>query len=101
MLGYHTQKLLAETQHDKDRLNELLQQVNQLPETVRDRLKQEQVDRRLNIITDEDFQKVIEKLPPEHIKSLTRMRKIKEKEKNDALIRTKEKERTLSHGRTR
>jgi hypothetical protein len=48
--------------------------MNKTPENVRDRLLQERVDRRLNIIPEQNFQKVIEKLPPEHAKILTDMR---------------------------
>jgi hypothetical protein len=44
------------------------------PETVRDRLLQERIDRRLNIIPDESFQKVIEKLPQKHAQILTNTR---------------------------
>ena len=75
LLGYHTQKLIAQTQHDKENLDKLLQQMNPPPQTVRDRLIQERIDRRLNIILDESFQKVIEKLPPEHAKTLINARK--------------------------
>ncbi|MDR0460827.1 MAG: hypothetical protein LBH62_05270, partial [Nitrososphaerota archaeon] len=71
LLGYHTQKLLAEAQHDKDQLNELLQQMSKSPENIRERQLQERVDRRLNIIPDESFQKVLEKLPPDHAQTLT------------------------------
>lgn len=75
LLGYHTQKLLAQTRHDKDHLDKLLQQMKPPPETVRDRLLQERINRRLNIIPDESFQKVIEKLLSQHAQTLINTRK--------------------------
>jgi hypothetical protein len=75
LLGYHTQKLLAEAQHDKEHLNKLLEQIHKPPETLRDRPLQKRIDRRLNIIPDENFQKVLEKLPQEYAQILTEERK--------------------------
>jgi hypothetical protein len=99
MLGYHTQKLLAETQHGKDRLNQLLQQINKPPENILDRIQYERIDRRLNIIPDESFQKVIEKLPPEHARILINERKhAEEKEKR---TRDKANERNRPRGQDR
>ncbi|MDR0493539.1 MAG: MobA/MobL family protein [Nitrososphaerota archaeon] len=98
LLGYHTQKLLAETEYDKDQLNKLLKQMNKPPETVRERLQQEQIDRRLNIIPDEDFQKVIEKLPPEYAQPLIKTReqtKADEREQE----KTREQSRTIERSR--
>jgi len=98
LLGYHTQKLLAETRHDKDRLDELLQQMNKTPETVRDRLLQERIDRRLNIIPEESFQKVIEKLPQEHAQTLINTRK-RAKEVEQEHERARERTRTIERSR--
>jgi len=92
LLGYHTQKLLAETRHDKENLDKLLQQMSAPPETVRDRLLQERIDRRLNIIPDESFQKVLEKLPPEYAQTLIEERKRTkaiERERERAIEQTK------------
>jgi hypothetical protein len=75
LLSYHTQKLLAETQHNKDQLNQLLEKLNKPPENIRDRLLQERIDRRLNIIPNESFQKVLEKLPQEYAQTLIEERK--------------------------
>ena len=75
LLGYHTQKLLAEADHDKNQLSQLLEKLNKAPENIRDRQLQERIDRRLNIIPDESFRKVLEKLPPEHAQTLIEHRK--------------------------
>jgi hypothetical protein len=75
LLEYHTKKLLAETRSDKEKLDKLLEQMNPPPETVRDRLLQERIDRRLNIIPDKDFQRVIEKLPQHQTQTLIEQRK--------------------------
>jgi hypothetical protein len=96
LLGYHTQKLLARAQHDKDQLNELLQQKNKSPENIREQQLQERVDRRLNIIPDESFQKVIEKLPPEHAKTL-----IKKREHDKEIKQAQEKTRKQIHDLSR
>jgi hypothetical protein len=44
------------------------------PESVRDRLLYDQIDRWLNVIEDYGFQKVIEKLPPYQARILTNIR---------------------------
>jgi len=75
LLEYHTQKLLAETRPDKDQLNKLLEKMNKPPETIRERLLQERIDRRLNIIPDKDFQSIIENLPQHHAQTLVEQRK--------------------------
>ena len=100
LLGYHTQKLLAQAQHDKDQLNELLQQINKPPENVREQQLQERVDRRLNIIPDENFQKVIEKLPPEHAQTLIKKRE-HDKEIKQAQEKTREQTQTHDLSRSR
>ncbi|MCL1976742.1 MAG: MobA/MobL family protein [Candidatus Bathyarchaeota archaeon] len=98
LLGYHTQKLLAETQHDKNHLDKLLEQLNKPPENIRDRLLQERIDRRLNIIPDESFQKVIEKLPQEHAQTLINTRK-RTKEAEQEREKTKDRTRTIERSR--
>jgi len=99
LLEYHTQKLLAQTHYDKDQLNTLLQQINTPPETIRDRLLQERIDRRLNIIPDESFQKVIERLPQNQAQTLIDERKrAQEKELKEL---EKLREQTKAHDLTR
>jgi hypothetical protein len=91
LLAYHTQKLLAETRYNKEQISQLLERMNKSPETVRDRLLQERIDLRLNIIPVESFQNVIEKLSEDQAKILIEERK-----------RTEEKEhtKTCEHTRT-
>ncbi|MDR1993486.1 MAG: hypothetical protein LBQ98_08375 [Nitrososphaerota archaeon] len=48
--------------------------MNQPPETIRDRLLHEQIDRRLNVIADEKFQRIIDKLSPYEAHILTTIR---------------------------
>jgi len=88
LLGYHTQKLLAEIDYDKNQLSQLMEKMNKPPDTIRDRLLQERIDRRLNIIPDQDFQKVIEKLPQEYAQTL-----IDKREYDKAIKQEQEKER--------
>jgi hypothetical protein len=63
LLEYHTEKLLAEIRPDGQQIDKLLQQLNHPSQSTRDRLLSERIDRRLNIIAEENFQKVIENLP--------------------------------------
>jgi hypothetical protein len=90
---YHTQKLLADTRPDKDKIYQLLERMNKPPETLYTRLLHERLDRRLNIIPDEAFQKVLEKLPSEYAQILIEERKRskiieREPEKTHAQTRT-------------
>jgi len=92
LLGYHTQKLLAQTQHDKDNLDKTLEKLNKPPDNIREKQLYERIDRRLNIIPDESFQRVIEKLPPEHTKTL-----IEQRARNKAIKQEQEKAREHTH----
>ena len=74
-LEYHTQKLLNGIRPDHEQIARLLEQMRKPPENIRDRLLQERIDRRLNIIPDESFQKIIEKLPENQAKILIEERK--------------------------
>jgi predicted amino acid-binding ACT domain protein len=101
LLGYHTQKLLADTRPDKEEITQLQEKMSNPPETVRERLLQERIDRRLNIIPDQDFQKVIEKLPREQAKILVDIREqAKERQRLKELERA-EKEHAHSFERSR
>jgi hypothetical protein len=73
-LEYHTQKLLNETRPDQEQITRLLEQMRQPPESLRDRLLYEQIERQLNAISDYHFEKAIEKLPQEQAHILTALR---------------------------
>jgi len=75
LLDYHTQKLIVQTRPNSQQIDKLLEHMNTPPESVRDRLLQERIDRRLNIIPDQDFQRVIEKLPQYQTQTLIEQRK--------------------------
>jgi hypothetical protein len=93
LLEYHTQKLLAETRPDGQQIDNLLEKLNKSPQTLRDRLLHEQIDRRLNIIPDENFQKVIENLPENQAQILIEQRnrtQEKELEKSREQAKTRE-----------
>ncbi|MCL2359608.1 hypothetical protein [Candidatus Bathycorpusculum sp.] len=66
--------------------------MNKPPESTRYRLLQEKIDRRLNIIPDESFQKVIENLPENQAQTLIEQRN-RAKEKDH--IKSREQTRTI------
>jgi len=72
--------------------------MNTPPQSVRDRILQERIDRRLNIIPDESFQKVLEKLPQEHAQILIEERKRTKAIKQEQ-EKTKERTRTIERSR--
>jgi hypothetical protein len=74
VIAYHTQKLFNELRPDRQQIELLLEEMNTPPLSVRDKLLYEQIDRRLNTITDEDFQRVIENLPENDAKLLIKER---------------------------
>jgi hypothetical protein len=63
-LEYHTQKLLNETRPDHQQITQLLEQTHNPPETTRDQQLRERIEHQLNTITDNNFQKAIDNLPP-------------------------------------
>ncbi|MDR0797857.1 MAG: MobA/MobL family protein [Nitrososphaerota archaeon] len=91
-LDYHTQKLLNEIRPDRQQIEKLLEKMNKSPESVRDRLLRERIVCRLNTVSDENFQKVIEKLPEKQAKILIITR---EQAKERKLLVEAEKERIL------
>jgi hypothetical protein len=97
-LAYHAEKLLIEARPDRAQINSLLGLMRKPPEAVRDRLLYEQVERRLDVIGDHDFQKVIEKLTPYQAHILTTMR---EQAKERERLADIEKERTHTIERSR
>jgi len=101
LLEYHTQKLLAQTRPDGHQIEKLLAQMNTPPETVRDRLLQERIDRRLNIISDQDFQHVIEKLPDHQAQTLIQQRKRAQEKELRELEKLREQTKTRDLSRSR
>jgi hypothetical protein len=97
-LTYHTQKLLNETRPNQQQITHLLEQMHQPPESTLDRLLQEQINRRLNIIPDEKFQKVIENLPPYQARILTTIRE-QAKERQRLIEAEKDRSRTFDRSR--
>jgi hypothetical protein len=97
-LAYHTQKLLNETRPDQAQITQLLEQMHNPPESVRDRLLHEQIDRRLNNITDYSFEKVINNLPPYQAHILTTIRE-QAKERDRLIDAKREPDRTIERSR--
>jgi hypothetical protein len=92
------QKLLNETRPDHEQITQLLAQMHKPPESVREKLLREQIDRRLNVITDYSFEKVINNLPPYQAHILTTIRKqVKERERT--IEAAKEHDRTFERSR--
>jgi len=90
LLDYHTHKLLAKSRPNGKQLDKLLEKLNKPPETVRDRLLYERIDRRLNSIPNESFQKVIKNLPENQAKTLIEQRtRAEEKEREKSSDPTK------------
>jgi hypothetical protein len=71
---YHTQKLLNEIHPDHERISQLFEQTHKPPESVRERQIRERVERQLETITDHNFEKAIENLPPHQAQILTNIR---------------------------
>jgi len=101
LLDYHTQKLLAQTRLDGQQIEKLLEKMNTPPETVRDLLLQEKIDRRLNIIPDESFQKVIEKLPQHQAQTLIEQRNRAQEKELKELEKLREQTKTHDFSRNR
>ena len=101
LLDYHIQKLIAETRHDKDHIDKLLENMNTPPETVRDRILHERIDRRLNIIPDNDFQKVIENLPQHQAQTLIEQRNRAQEKELKELEKLREQTKTHDLSRSR
>ena len=95
-LEYQTKKLLAQTRFDNQQIEKLLEKMTQTPETTRERLLHEKIECQLNTITDENFQKIIEKLPEHQAKILTNIRDTA-KAKDQEMSKSVEQTRTQSH----
>jgi hypothetical protein len=98
---YHTQKLLNDTRPDHERISQLLEQMRNTPQSVREQQLQERVERQLNVISDYYFEKAIENLPAHQAQILVNIREeAKEREHLKELERA-EKEREHSITRSR
>jgi hypothetical protein len=97
-LEYHTQKLLNDTRPDKQQIDKLLEEMREPPGAVLDRLQYEQVERRLNVIGDEDFQRVVDNLPPYEAQIL---KNIREQAKERELLIEAERNRDRTFERSR
>jgi len=67
-LEYHTHKLLDDTRPDREQIDKILEQLRDKPYFVRDKLYQMQIDRNLDVVTEEAFNRVIESLYKEQRK---------------------------------
>ncbi|MCL2257513.1 MAG: MobA/MobL family protein [Candidatus Bathyarchaeota archaeon] len=101
LLEYHTQKLIAQTRPDGQQIEKILEKLNKPPDNTHARLLQERIDRRLNIIPDQDFQRIIEKLPQHQAQTLIQQRKHAEEKALSELekLRKQTKTRDLTHSR--
>ena len=85
LFEYHTQNLLAEIRPDKEQIIQLLERLKKPSETVSERIEYEQAYRRLNTLTSETFQKVIENLPYTQAQTLTEQRNRVQAQERDRL----------------
>jgi hypothetical protein len=73
-LEYRTQKLLNDTRLDHEQITRLMEQMRQPPQSVRERLLRERVERQLDVISDYYFERAIENLPQHQAQILTNIR---------------------------
>jgi len=78
-LEYKTELLLLELNPDKEEIYRLLEEKKELIRNSYDKQLFDQTYRRLTTITDEDFKKIIAKLPVEQAQPLIKARKTKKK----------------------
>jgi hypothetical protein len=97
-LEYHTQKLLNEIRPEHQQITHLLEKMNSPPESTREKRLHEQINHRLNTLAEENFQKVIENLPPYQAHILTTIRE-QAKELERLLEQEKERYRTFERSR--
>jgi hypothetical protein len=78
-LEYQTQLLLIDLHPDRDEIYRMLEEMKEPPKNAHEKQLYDRWDRRLNTITDENFKKIIEKLPEEQAQALIEARKAKGK----------------------
>jgi hypothetical protein len=123
-LEYHMQKLLNELRSDQEQIAQLLEQMNQPPGSVCGRLLREQVERRLEVISDFHFERAVEKLPQRQADLLIDIRKqtkeqerlckferdqafltryyqTQDKDERKRLLRAEDEQRSQTYGRSR
>ena len=94
LLQYQTRKLLNDTRPDKENIERQLESLKKTPESVHDKLQQQQHETRLNTISDENFLKIINNLPQSQAHDLVKLRQqAKEQEKSVLLSKTMDKDR--------
>jgi len=96
---YHKQKLLAQISPDSERIDKLLEQKEKLPETVRDRLQYESINRRLNVIAEENVEDIIKDFERQESKKVRDM--LARYREEQARIRERELERERIRERNR
>jgi ATP-dependent exoDNAse (exonuclease V) alpha subunit len=71
-LEYQTEKLLAQTRPDKYEIEKILAEIKRPPEqSIRDKQRFVEIERKLDYIPEKNFQKIIEKLPENQAKFVT------------------------------
>jgi hypothetical protein len=75
-----------------------LAQIHHQPESTRDKLLQERIERQLNVITEQNFQKVIDTLPPYQAHILSTLRE-QTKERDRLIDAKRERNHTFERSR--
>ena len=87
LLQYQTQKLLNDIRPDSKNIDNQLENTREPPKSVYEQLRQIQLERCLNTVSDENFRKIINTLPPHQAQELIKSRQAKEQEKSDILTK--------------
>jgi hypothetical protein len=88
---YHKQKLLSQLRPDNEQIEKLLERWQKPPETVRERLHYERINRRLNLIMEDNVEEIIKKVEQQQAQKIRDMMERHREER--ARIREKELER--------
>jgi hypothetical protein len=98
---YQTLKLRNDMRRDNKEMDRLLEHIRRNPESVYEEHIQEQIERTLNTVTEESFQKIVAKLPCETAQGLRELREqTKERERLEGLLKAeKERNRTITRSR--
>ena len=102
---YQQQKLLAQTRPDWELIEKMLERWQKPPESIRERLRHERINNRLNLITDESVEKIMREMEREHAqemrdslaRSLTERVRIRERERERS--RERNRNRTIERSR--
>jgi len=104
---YHKQKLLTKLRPDNEQIDKLLEQGRKPPESVRERLNYERINRRLNTITEHNIEDIIrdcERQNTQMVRDLMsryreEQQRIREKERERERIRERNRNRTITRSR--